>query len=357
MLKYFSVLFTLLNCQRTLDLNNSSALTKATNAATSNLFAYYSPTTWGYIPPLNSLEPLPEDVQWYENGIMYEIILKVAQITADPTNIGVVTDALSYASWQKVGSFLGPTELQTAQANSGKWNDDIGWWGMGPITGAEMFGPKQLMPLGVTFLSLATSTVDSIWESWDNQTCNGGIFWSRNRLSGKAREAYYKSTITNVQYISSSTRIYLITKDQAYLDRSILVWNWLNNIGLVTSEGNIYDGFDSRDCLLPAQFTISYIYGQAIDALTYLYLATNNQTYLSTAEKITKVALTRFSLGDVIRDVDCEPKCDINTVAPKGILVRGLGVLYRNASLETQQLIKKYATASFLGMLKTCNQK
>jgi mannan endo-1,6-alpha-mannosidase len=227
------------------------------------------------------------------------------------------------------------------------------------MTGAELFGNDVRMPRGVTYLKLAATTADDIWESWDAGTCNGGIFWTRNRNAATPALANYKSTITNAQYLSFAGRLYILTGDKKYLDRGIATWKWMNDIGIISSNGDVSDGADAPTCNPPHRggYTESYIYGQLVEGLSYMYLATKDSSYLESADVLTRRMLSTYSSNNVIRDVNCEPNCPLNRVSPKGIVVRGLAVFYPIASDSTKELIRVYIDASFAGMLKTCNSE
>ena len=212
------------------------------------------------------------------------------------------------------------------------------------------------MPKGVKYIELATTTANDIWESWDSNTCNGGIFWTRDRNAATPSLRDYKSTITNAQFLSYSARLYLITGNKTLLDRGIATWKWLREIDLVTSEGEAHDGANAPTCTgFYTGYTESYIYGQLVEGLGYMYEATKNSEYLDSAELLTQKMLSTYSRDNVIRDVNCEPNCPLNRVSPKGILFRGLAIFYPFATDSTKALIRTHIEASFNGMLKTCN--
>jgi hypothetical protein len=64
-------------------------------------------------------------------------------------------------------------------ANGGKWNDDILWWSMGVVTGAEIFGKDSIMPGGVSYFLLADNTYQDVMAEYDD-TCGGGVYWIRS---------------------------------------------------------------------------------------------------------------------------------------------------------------------------------
>jgi hypothetical protein len=60
-------------------------------------------------------------------GIFWETIIRVAQLTGDTSHIYTVSEANANASFWDTGSFLGPAEYRIfSGAVLGLWNDDIG---------------------------------------------------------------------------------------------------------------------------------------------------------------------------------------------------------------------------------------
>jgi mannan endo-1,6-alpha-mannosidase len=91
------------------------------------------------------------------------------------------------------GSLLGDDAWLSEQI-LGKWNDDIMWWGLAVLTGAELYGLDAHMPNKITYLKSAQITYDQVWQQWDTK-CGGGIYWVRDRKRDSKKG--YKSSITN----------------------------------------------------------------------------------------------------------------------------------------------------------------
>lgn len=166
-----------------------------------------------------------------------------------------VGTALGLASG-KSGSFLGDN-LIISEKLLGKWNDDIMWWALGALSGAELYGTDAKMPSGITYLKTAQITYDQVWSQWDSK-CGGGIYWSRDRTGAKQG---YKSAITNAQHILLGSRLYILTKNETYLRNAANVANWMKSSGLITTNSDVLDGIDaSQGCKL----------GQASQATSYI---------------------------------------------------------------------------------------
>lgn len=289
--------------------------------------------------------------------------MRVTSLTADPRYMQTCAGSLYNASFGNAANFFGPNRDQThSYFFSDQWNDDILWFGMPALSGAEMYGitqPKQNQKNTVDYIKLSKNTFDDVWKSWDPTTCNGGIFWiAKDSPVKSGADKNYKSTITNVQFLSFAARMYGLTNDQSYLNKADMVYLWLQNIGLVRMNGDVYDGASAPACTSfnTNQIALSYIYGQLIEGLSYLYQVTKKETYLKDAELYANKSLSYYSRDNVIRDT-CEPRCDTKTVPPKGILLRGYAALYPLTTHTIQAQIKTQLQASMEGMLKTCDDK
>jgi hypothetical protein len=135
-------------------------------------------------------------VQWYESGILWMSVAEYLRVTSDNELGPLVSEALSRASFGSSANFLGSGALVLiSETLYGKWNDDILWWALGPMTLVEIYGRDAVMPNNVPFYNLVNNTLEQVWMQYDD-SCYGGIYWSRNRKSNIIRERTYKSTIT-----------------------------------------------------------------------------------------------------------------------------------------------------------------
>jgi hypothetical protein len=114
----------------------------------------------------------------------------------------------------------------------------------------------------------------TLWEMYEqeDETCGGGIYWSRNRLDPSRKN--WKSAITNWEYTDAAARVYFETKNQTVLDLSIKIHDWLFSSGLVSEDGTLGDGMYGGDaetlkCVVsPNQY--SYNYGAALGTSAWL---------------------------------------------------------------------------------------
>ncbi|KAI9329452.1 glycosyl hydrolase family 76-domain-containing protein [Obelidium mucronatum] len=193
-------------------------------------------------------------VQWHESGQYFDLFYQYALFTGDGSSSGFATSNVQAAS--NGNDFLGIYKASDDQDE--RWNDDIAWWAISSLTGAESGAGGNLR-------NLASTTFDQIWQSWDDK-CGGGIYWSRSRKPNSANP-YLKSTITNVQMMDLGARL-------GQGDKANQIWNWLKSANLVVDDGDggyvIYDRVLTNDCGTVAREVYSYEYGEAIAALAVM---------------------------------------------------------------------------------------
>ena len=347
----------------TINVGDVEAVKQANRKIVQNLVQYYldNPKTAGSIPESSS--PGIDGFQWYESGIMWGAVLDYIQVSGDQQYLTVATQAVTLASHNGVGSFVGDPGLfgldQTrTQIWDGKWNDDILWWALPALTGAEIFGPKQMMPGGVPYSQLAQRTYDEVWQQWDSKGCGGGIFWSRNRKDPERKDV--KSSITNAQHAFMGARLYKITKDPKYLNNAKLVLDWMiHGMNIGTTRGIIEEDFSVNDGLEVLDrapgcgknpLKLAYKSGFTAAAFAAMFAATNDTQYITMANGIARKALQTFNFQGIITD-SCEqvmqpqaknpPEniCQLNAVNSKGTMIRGLAYVYRytnDRALQTE---------------------
>jgi mannan endo-1,6-alpha-mannosidase len=341
----------------TVDPNSASDVGQAVKKAAETMMKYYTPNSQGAIPENTASDA--SGMQWYESGILWGVMMDYAQITNDQTYVNTVSEALGNASFGDAASFLGGSSSSILAKLTGKWNDDILWWAYGCVSGAEMYGSDAKMPNGVKYLDVAVNTLREVYEQWSTDTCQGGIYWSRDRTASADNRRLYKSTITNAQYVTLAARVYIITKDKTYLDRAEAVYNWMKSSGLITPEGGVLDGAFAPTCSQFNRNELSYISGTTLGGIGWLYAATKKDVYVQDAQRILKRSLDIFSKDNILTDpCEAEKKCQANQVQPKGTAVRGYMYLWNNMEDATvRSSIERVVSASLSGMAPTCNDQ
>jgi hypothetical protein len=126
--------------QVSVNINDNKDVSNAQKQIAKVLMNYYKPNSVGSIPQKESEGP--DGFQWFEMGFLCKIYLTyhagmaVAQymdVGDDITFMETFSGALGNASFGRHASFLGPKNLLNFSAATGKWNDDILWWGIAGI--------------------------------------------------------------------------------------------------------------------------------------------------------------------------------------------------------------------------------
>jgi len=348
------ILASLALCAPTLDLTNQAAVQEAAKRIANNLIGYYlkpGASSQGTINPSTAQDA--SGFQWYEGGIMWGVMMEYMKTTGDLTHITSSVNAMTLGSFGTVGSFLGTDEV-LAITLEGKWNDDILWWGLGPIVGAEMFGANQNMPGGVSYVQLSNKTFAQV-QAQNDPTCQGGIWWSRDRANPRFKN--YKSTITQCQQMVLGARLAIITGNPQFANDVAQLNDWMKRAGIITSDFRVNDGVDAgQNCGVNVN-QLSYKSGFCSGGLAWLYQATRNQAFIDDANRIFTTATRTFAPNDVITD-QCETgdRCPQNQVSPKGTMVRGWGYLHEfTNSPEIRSRLKTILRTSVQAMLATCD--
>lgn len=216
-----------------------------------------------------------------------------------------------------------PNTFSAAQKTSpgfiNKFYDDEGWWALAWIDAYDLTKRPA-------YLSMAESIFTDMQGGWDIHTCEGGIWWSKQR--------HYKNAIANELFLSVAAslanRARNSTQRANYLFWANKEWNWFHSSGMINSQGLINDGLTSTQpsaCVNNGKTTWSYNQGVILGGLTELYLAEHDPTLRPNAEAIANATLHHLTDSNgVLHDV-CEPDCGADGVQFKGIFVRNLMTL------------------------------
>ncbi|KAJ3109865.1 hydrolase 76 protein [Phlyctochytrium planicorne] len=361
----------------TLDVKNADAVTAALKAAMPWLSYHFStPGDGAWEQTL---------VQWHESGEFWNCYLDYKQTTGDSKYDAFYGENLRLASFGDNADFLGGKNRLIQETLYGKWNDDIAWWGLTAVTGAEVNGPKSLIdptssePSGSWF-TVADFTLQEMFEQYD-QVCGGGIYWSRNRLSQNEGLKAYKSVISNVQAIQLASRLLRINpSNSTYKDWADKTYAWLQSSTLMSKDFRIADGVTALNDSTCGPDHIdfsewSYQPGVLMSGLAYMYEATKDEKYYTQALGVfdtfqrifvRNATSTPVSGKTLAVDEVWEPQCDVYAFPCKDpggytwAAFRGMTHMYRifgskNEAMKTR--IRAIIEASVNGFITRCNDQ
>ncbi|KAK3333427.1 glycoside hydrolase [Cercophora scortea] len=198
--------------------------------------------------------------------------------------------------------------------------DDTGWWALAMI---RMFDVTK----NQTYLDIAKLDEAYMYQYWTTPECNGGMF-----VDIRARS--YKNAIANELYMLLAASLHRrVLGDTAYLAKALAAWDWFQASGMVNSENLVNDGLaETADgvCFNNGLPTWSYNQGVILGALTELYRATQNQTFITTARKIADAVLSSPNLtqnGTLTEPCEAADTCNNDQQIFKGIFARNLAEL------------------------------
>jgi predicted alpha-1,6-mannanase (GH76 family) len=203
-------------------------------------------------------------------------------------------------------------EGQQRQSWTDMYVDDMNWMALALLRAYDLTG-------NTTYFKTCIMLYRVIESQWDESCCGeklGGIWWNF--------EHHGKVTASNAGPAILAARLYQHTKDQEYLDFSLKVYNyWFDNMVNHTTYA-LCDNISDKG-IKQCSWKFTYNEGLMIGAGVELYLITKNQTFLDISNRIAnfminnEVIATQY--GDVLSDGDCASN---DCVEFKGIAFRYL---------------------------------
>lgn len=143
------------------------------------------------------------------------------------------------------------------------------------------------------------TTVKQLWadiETGWNDKAGGGIAWVKNQL-------YSKNACSNGPAAIIAARLYQVTKDEAYKQWALDIYDWEKSTLYNYSTGAIYDNING-DTGVVADFSLTYNQGTFIGAAVELYKITGDIVYLNDAQKAANFTIIKLidTSNNILRD-------------------------------------------------------
>ena len=193
--------------------------------------------------------------------------------------------------------------------HSDRFYDDNVWIALDFCTLYELTQDKQ-------YLDRAEELYKFIYSGW-NDELGGGIFWCEQKRQSK-------NTCSNAPGAVLGMRLFEATNDESYLEKAIETYAWTKDNLLDKEDGVYWDNVSLSGRVDKTKYT--YNSGQMIEAGVLLYNHTNNDEYLTDAQK-TALGTHKFFTKEV-ETVDGEKLFYPNSPWFNVILFRGLKALY-----------------------------
>jgi predicted alpha-1,6-mannanase (GH76 family) len=224
----------------------------------------------------------------------------------------VVVDFSRATHSQDYQRVLDPT--YTARRTKGFLNDfydDEGWWALAWIDAWDLTRQPQ-------YLTTAQGIFNDMEGGWD-ETCGGGIWWSRKRT--------YKNAIANELFLSVAAHLANRTSDAAQragdLEWARREWAWFRQSGMIERDHLISDGL-GHDCRDNHARKWTYNQGVILGGLAELSRQPGEHGVMRKADKIARAAMHGLVDGHGILHDACEPHCGGDGTQFKGIFIRNL---------------------------------
>lgn len=210
-----------------LDVNSTDSILSASKTIVGNILKIYNNGSNG--PKIPGL--LPEPYYWWEAGYMFDSLINYWSHSGDDSVVEPVQLGMHYQ--------VGPDEnYMPPNQSKSIGNDDEAIWALAAMTAAEVDFP---LPSGstVTWLQLAENVFNNLVVRWDEESCNGGLRWQIFTFN----QGYnYKNSISQGTFAYLAARLARYTGNSTYSDWAQRAVDWTRDVGLLTSEGAVYDG-------------------------------------------------------------------------------------------------------------------
>jgi predicted alpha-1,6-mannanase (GH76 family) len=202
-----------------------------------------------------------------------------------------------------------------------EYYDDEGWWALAWVDAYDLTGQRK-------YLQTAQRIFADMTGGWDN-TCGGGIWWSKKRR--------YKNAIANELFLSVAAHLSnraLTAKERSqYASWANRESNWFRDSSMIEQDHLISDGLTST-CKDNSKTKWTYNQGVILGGLVDLAAHNHDRALLDQAREIADAAIQNLAApGGILRD-PCEPDCGADGSQFKGIFMRNLALLDRDAPTE-----------------------
>jgi predicted alpha-1,6-mannanase (GH76 family) len=222
----------------------------------------------------------------------------------------IATGSTAYA-----GDIATTFDLNSSMQFLNNYYDDEGWWALAWIRAFDLTGQTR-------YLDAAKAIFSDMSGGWD-ATCNGGIWWSKDKT--------YKNAIANELFLEVAIRLHQRTPNDAgagsYVDWASREWSWFAASGMINGDNLVNDGLTSG-CANNGQTAWTYNQGVIVGGLVDLAGVRGDPTLLARATAIAHATMAKLVDGNGVLREPCEPSCGGDGPQFKGVFMRHLGELW-----------------------------
>ncbi|KAI5356827.1 putative glycoside hydrolase, family 76, six-hairpin glycosidase superfamily [Septoria linicola] len=339
------------------NIDDPSSIRATSRTLAFGLQSYYQNNLSSTAP--TAIGTLPAPLYWWQAGAMWGGMIDYWAYTNDTSYNEVTTQAL-LAQVGPDWNYMPPAYF------SSLGNDDQAFWALAVLSAEEYGFPFPSGQRVSSWLDLAAAVWDTQVARWNTEQCGGGLKW---QIFDYNKGWNYRNSISNGAFLQISARLAHFTGNQTYVEWAGKTWDWMDRIGLISSNYQVFDGSDDTlNCseLDHTQWTYNpamLLYGTAMMANL-----TNEQVWKDRADGLlTSIENTFFLPGgdgdnriddstDVMYEAACEPfgTCNNDQFSFKAYLSRWLAksaVVYPGVT----DSIAKRLRASALAAAQSCS--
>ncbi|KAH8894283.1 mannan endo-1,6-alpha-mannosidase DCW1-like protein [Thozetella sp. PMI_491] len=333
------------------DLDSPDSIKKAAALVAYDLMKYYHGNESGMTPGILPGPPPNGDYYWWEGGALWGTMIDYWHYTGDDTYNPQVTQSLLHQAGPPSNSFQHPN--WTASLG----NDDQGFWGMSAMLAAEnkFPDPPKDQP---QWLALAQGVFNTqAAPDRHDDTCGGGLRW---QIPPTNVGYDYKNSIANGIFFNMAARLARYSVNETYISWVNSTWDWMENIGFIDKDYNIYDGghipLQCKD-IDKAQY--SYNAGVFIQGAAFMYNYTNGSPVWKERLDglVSRTIEVFFSQGPMV-EISCElddrVSCKTDMLSFKGYVHRWMAQSTQLAPY-TRDVIMPVLKNSTAAAVKACS--
>ncbi|KAF2722261.1 glycoside hydrolase family 76 protein [Polychaeton citri CBS 116435] len=328
-----------------LDVNSQENIREVASTVAYGLMKWYHGNETGQTPGM-----LPYPFYWWEAGAMFGTIIDYWYFTGDDTYNDNVIEAMIHQASPTI-NFMPPNQTRS------EGNDDQGFWGLAVMEAAEVKFPNPPAS-DPQWVELAQGVFNSQAERWDDSACAGGLKW---QIFPWNNGYNYKNSISNGCFFQIAARLGAYTDNQTYYDWASRTYDWMESIGLVGPDGNIYDGTnDLQNCSEINHMEWSYNSGIMMYGSAVMWNKTEGAERQKWNDRVYSIlnATTRnfFTNDQIMYEAACEAgkTCNQDQVSFKAYLSRWMSATAK-VMPSTHDIIMPMLAKSAVAAAQSCS--
>ncbi|KAF2207213.1 glycoside hydrolase family 76 protein [Cercospora zeae-maydis SCOH1-5] len=329
-----------------------NSIKSAAKTIATEMVGYYHGADPGLIPG-----ELGDPYYWWETGGMFNVLIDYWYYTGDTQFNAITQQGLLFQTGPD-DNYMPPNQTKD------EGNDDQFFWGCAAMTAAEL--NFQNPPSGQTgWLGLAQGVFNSQAARWDSADCGGGLRW---QIFTWNNGYDYKNTASNGGLFNLAARLGAYTGNNTYFQWADKAWNWMDDIGLIGPNYDIFDGTSITDNCTSLDHTLwTYTAGMMLYGASVMWNQTTADASVSSvsadvwktrAQNIWNATTRNYFTGtnNMIMQEVCEPpmKCDTDQQSFKAYLSRFMAVSTQYAPWLYNQ-VRPYIEANAVAAGQQCS--